>query len=60
MTAGQAATICLRLSVALILAGLMLATFVGAHRSGMVLSMLGLVACGGYFVALYLAWEHGD
>lgn len=60
MTAARLCSLCLHAAVGFSLAGLILAQFVGAQRLGMVVSLLGLVAYGGYVACQYLAWDRPE
>lgn len=57
MTAARLCSLCLHAAVALMLAGLVLAQFVGAQRLGMVVALLGVAAYGGYGACNYLEWD---
>lgn len=57
MTPARLCRVCLHVAALLVLTGLILAEFVSAHRTGMVVAMLGLLFYGGAGVARILDWD---
>lgn len=60
MTAAQLCPILRNAGAGLVLAGLMVAEFLGLRAAGMLASLAGIALFGAWACAAYLHWEHGE